>query len=134
VNRSVQTASSFALPLALLATSACGDGDTGAGGGGDGRYRPAKNGVPVAEATSCSELSSALESARTRLSCTMTTPTCPSLVRTKVGGEACLQYDEGTIDGCAEHYRESGDCDELKSRFDDCVIAAIVGSAPAGCD
>jgi len=134
VKRFLQVAIALALPFGLLTTSACGDGDTGAGGGGDGRYRPAKNGVPVAEAAACAELSTALESARTRLSCTMTSPTCPSLVRTRVGGEACLQYDEGTIDGCAEHYRGSGDCDELKARFDDCVIAAIVGSAPGGCD
>lgn len=134
MSRSLPSASFVALSVVSLAVFACGDGDSGAGGGGDGRYRPAKNGVPVAEATACSELSRALESARTRLSCTMTSPTCPSLVRTRVGGEACLQYDEGTIDGCAEHYRGSGDCDELKARFDDCVIEALAGSAPAGCD
>jgi hypothetical protein len=119
--------------LSIAASSGCGGSDTGAGGG-DGRYRPAKNGVPVAESTACNTLLAAASSRRTDLACTLTTPTCPAFVRSRNGGEACLQYDEGTISGCAAHYDEAADCEDLSARLDDCVFESIAGSAGAGCE
>lgn len=87
------------------------------------------------EEAACEALRSALSSKLQSFQasgCVMTVRTCPSLVQF-VGGEPCLQYDQGTVQGCVTYFQESASCEELKTRADDCAFEAIDGSAPAGC-
>ena len=117
-------------------SSAGGAGDQGSSssGAGDGKVRPAKNGMPMSEDGACQALHGALQSKREAFQgCVMTLRTCPSLVQVAVGGEQCLQYDQGTVQGCVAHYQGATDCDDLKKRNDECVFEAIAGSAPNGC-
>lgn len=89
----------------------------------------------MTEDGACQALHGALESKLQSFQaqgCVMTLRTCPSLVQI-AGGEPCLQYDQGTVQGCVTYYNESADCDELKKRSDDCAFEAISGSAPNGC-
>lgn len=116
-------------------SSGSGSGASGQGGQGDGKFHPPTNGTPIAEDAACQALRNALESKLMSFQsdgCVMTLRTCPSLVQI-VGGEPCLQYDEGSVQGCATYYQESTSCDELKSRSDDCAFEAIAESAPNGC-
>ena len=124
---------------ALCGTSGCGD-DAGSGGGNatstatgdDGRYHPQKSGQPQDEASACQALLTALEQTRTQLGCTTTLRTCPSLVQTE-GGAPCLQYDAGTITGCAAYYREAMDCPDFQARLTNCAFEPISGSEGLGC-
>lgn len=113
-------------------SSSSGTGAQGQGGD-DGKFHPPTNGTPVAEDAACRTLRDALESKLTSLQgCVMTLRTCPSLVQI-VGGEPCLEYDQGTVQGCVTYYQEATSCDDLKSRADTCAFEAIAGTAPNGC-
>jgi len=128
----------------VVGLSACGDDGDGAssGGagnagssssGGDGKVRPPKNGVAMSEDAACQALRNALAAQQQAIQgCVMTLRTCPSLVQI-IGGEPCLQYDQGTVQGCVAHYQAATDCEDLKKRNDECVFEAIAGSAPGGC-
>ncbi len=132
------------LVMGLATALGCGDdtenadstastGSQGQGGEDDGKFHPPANGTPLSEADACSALLTALTNKRNALpSCIFTVRTCPSLVQA-VGGEPCLQYDEGTIAGCVSYYGDAVDCADLMSRSDDCAFEAIEASAPAGC-
>jgi hypothetical protein len=129
----------LAVLLSALGLLACGDsgsagGDGGAGGAvpDDGRFRPDPSGVAIDEADACGRLLDAAENVRGELQCVLTLRTCPDLVRLPAG-DSCLNYDEGTIDGCVDYLEASADCDELKARLESCVFLPIEGSAPAGC-
>ncbi len=116
-------------------TSTSGGGAQGQGGEGDGKFHPPANGTPMSEEAACEALRDALQSELQSFQasgCVMTLRTCPSLVQT-IGGEPCLQYDQGTIQGCVTYYQDSASCDELKTRSDSCAFEAIAGSAPGGC-
>jgi hypothetical protein len=45
----------------------------------------------------------------------------------------CLQYDEGTVQGCVAYYGMASSCDALAAAITNCEIAPIAGSAPKGC-
>ena len=113
-------------------SSSSSEGGQGQGGESDGKYHPPSNGMAMTEDAACKALQNALSSKVQSLACVMTARTCPDLVR-RVGGADCLQYDQGTVQGCVTYYQESASCDELKTRADDCAFEAIEGSAPAGC-
>jgi hypothetical protein len=118
-------------PLALLA--ACGSSDGGgAGGGGDGKVHPAGNGVAMSEADACDALSNAQSTQDLSLMCVATNQTCPDLLRSEFT-TACLQYDQGSVQGCIAYYGMATTCDTLKSSIADCAVTPIAGSAPMGC-
>jgi hypothetical protein len=126
--------------VALLTTPGCGSDETKNNGSttgepmdaGDGRYHPPGNGQHVAEDAACSALQSAQESKVQSLQCPITTRTCPSLLRVEFG-VACLEYDEGSVQGCVDYYKSKMNCDDLAVAIKDCVVTQYVGSEPNGC-
>ncbi len=125
-------ARAFAL-LFLLAPLACGSGGGGTGGGGsnDGKFHPATDGKPVAEADACGALVGALQAKFQALSCVGTTRQCPEFLSSQFG--SCLEYDDGTVQGCADYYAKQTTCDELQTAITGCVVQPIAGSSGKGC-
>jgi hypothetical protein len=119
--------------LCLLGPMACGGGGGGSGGGGgaDGKYHPKGNGDPIAEADACGALATAIQAKFQSLSCVGTTRQCPDFLRAQFG--SCLQYDEGTVQGCADYYAMQTSCDALESAISGCVVQPIDGSSGKGC-
>ena len=100
--------------------------------GNDGKFHPPTNGMTMAEDEACEALHKAIDTTRSTLQCTGTTRTCPSLVQI-ASGAMCAEYDQGTITGCADYFKQAPDCTELSTRIDTCVYVAIPGSSPKGC-
>lgn len=121
--------------LAALALPACGaDTTSGAGGGGgDGKYHPAGNGQRWSQSVACDALLTAQGALAQSLSCAVTLRPCPTLLQVMAGGADCLEYDQGSVQGCVEYYASQGSCDSLMRSFDDCVVTSFEGSAPNGC-
>ncbi|HVY45609.1 MAG TPA: hypothetical protein VHB21_07000 [Minicystis sp.] len=119
----------------MVAAAACGSGSgdttSGSGGGGDGKVHPTPNGKAEAEAAACQTLVGEIEAQFQSLACVGTTRQCPDFVRSQFG--ACLEYDEGTVQGCADYYAMQTSCDALATAIDGCVIAPIDGSEGSGC-
>ena len=61
-----------------------------------------------------------------------TSPTCPSLLRADFG-TACMEYDQGSVEGCIDHYNDAKTCDTLALNADDCRITPYPGTEPTGC-
>ena len=131
------TATTFLMILAMFAIPACGDGGEGAGGSGaggsDGKYRPAGNGQRQDEADACNALSKAQDARNAALACIATLRPCPSLLRVMMSGTECLEYDQGSVQGCIDYYNQQTDCDALAKSIDACVVTSFAGSAPSGC-
>jgi hypothetical protein len=113
------------LGFALLA--ACSSDESGGGGGGP--FAPPGNGVPMGEKAACDALQSAVYDRGAALACgPITLPACPGyLVK---ANESCLQYDQGTVQGCAGYIGGLG-CAELQSY--QCIVKSLPGTAPNGC-
>lgn len=87
----------------------------------DGKVRPAKNGKAVAELEACEAVKKGVQSKQDSLQCgAATSRPCPDMLRV-VYGENCA-YDEGTVQGCVEHYGEQKSCDELTQAYEDCIL------------
>jgi hypothetical protein len=123
--------------LASVSPAACGGDDTGSApqpDAGDGKIHPEPNGVHVSEDAACQALLNGYEARYAALGCTVgTMRTCPSLVRAQVGGAMCVEYDEGSVQGCVEHYAKQTSCEALALSVDECVITAYLDTAPNGC-
>jgi hypothetical protein len=122
--------------LLAMALSACGsDGGSGGGGAGgeDGKYHPAGNGQHQSQADACDALSEAQDAKSKALACTTTSRPCPTLILVQVGGTECLEYDQGSVQGCVDYYDKQATCDELAKAVDACVVTSFPGSAPNGC-
>ena len=114
--------------------TACGDEDPPAEeDAGDGKVHPAPNGVHTTETAACDALVNAYEARRAALACTGTTRTCPGYLRVQVSGTACLEYDQGSVDGCIAYYQEQPDCESLAQASDICIVTSYPGTEPAGC-
>ena len=109
-----------------------GSESSGAGGGGDGKFHPAGNGTAQSESAACSALTNAASSDALAIGCVSTTPTCPDFLREEFT-TACLQYDEGTVQGCVSYYAKATTCDGLSSAVADCAVMPIAGSSGKGC-
>lgn len=138
IMRLVSTAASaLILILVALAVPACGSDGTGAGGAGgstgDGKYHPPGNGQHMAQDAACDALSQAQDARNTAMVCTATSRPCPSLILVQVGGTECLEYDQGSVQGCVDYYDMQTTCDALAQAIDNCVVTAFAGSAPNGC-
>lgn len=99
---------------------------------GDGRYRPPGNDVHTSEDAACSALSSAQDAKVQGLKCSITTRTCPSLLRVEFS-TACMEYDEGSVQGCIDYYKKQTNCSDLAVAIKDCVVTPFLGTEPAGC-
>lgn len=96
-----------------------------------GPYTPTPNGVAMSEMEACTVLLGAVAENVDRLGCTYAAPDCPEYLRNS-GAPICSQYDEGTVQGCADFYAVFTSCAEFQSR--PCHIQNIENSAPNGCD
>jgi hypothetical protein len=128
-----------ALALSLLALVACGSGSsdgTGGGdggtGGSDGKYHPPGNGVAMSETDACAALSQATDTDSLALMCLATSVTCPDRLREEFT-TPCLQYDQGSVQGCVAYYAAATTCTKLYAALDGCAVTPIAGSAPKGC-
>ena len=128
-----------ALALSLLALVACGSGSnaaTGGSGGGsggsDGKFHPPTNGVAMSETDACAALSQATDADSLALMCLSTSATCPDLLREEFT-TPCLQYDQGSVQGCVAYYAAATTCATLDMALDGCAVTPIAGSAPKGC-
>lgn len=123
-----------ALPLTL---AACGSsepsGTGGSGGSGDGKVRPEGNGQRQSQAAACKALLDAQDARGQALQCTITSRPCPTLIQVMVGGKDCLEYDQGSVQGCVDYYAQQNDCDAFSKALDACLVTAFLDSAPAGC-
>ncbi|MCK6591334.1 MAG: hypothetical protein HUU21_18535 [Polyangiaceae bacterium] len=99
---------------------------------GDGRYYPLGNNTHISEAAACAALEDAQSSRVQALKCSITTRTCPSLLRVEFL-TACMEYDEGSVQGCVDYYETKKNCTDLKDAIEKCVITAFPGSEPNGC-
>jgi hypothetical protein len=127
-------ASSVAI-LVALAVSACGsDGGGGGGaGGGDCKVHPAGNGQHQSEADACDALADAQNARSKAMECTTTLRPCPTLLQVMAGGTTCLEYDQGSVQGCVDYYNQQTTCEDLAKAIDACVVTAFTDSAPNGC-
>lgn len=116
------------LALALFAV-ACGEE---APDPGDGKYHPAANGVHTTETLACNALVDAHGKALLALGCVGTSRTCPGYLRTQFA-ENCLEYDQGSVNGCVDYFKARTTCEELNAALDGCVITSYPGTAPKGC-
>jgi len=127
----------LALAFSLLSLLACGSApSTGTGGSGsggsDGKFHPPGNGTPMSESDACNALSQATSADSLTLMCLSTSPTCPDLLRSEFT-TPCLEYDQGTVQGCVAYYAAATTCAGLDAAIAGCAVAPIAGSAPKGC-
>ena len=122
------------VPLAACGSSSSGGGggSGGTGGGSDGKFHPMGNGTAESETDACSALTHAASSLALSLGCISTTPTCPDFLRSEFT-TACLQYDEGSVQGCISYYGMAKTCDALSTSVSNCAVMPMAGSAPKGC-
>jgi hypothetical protein len=138
--RRLQIALSAAL---LIAMQGCGGSEThetndqtSSGGppieAGDGRYHPPANNTHVSEAAACDALAKAQDDRVQALKCSITSRLCPALLRAEFI-TACMEYDEGSVQGCVDYYLTKKTCDDLKDAFENCVVTPYPGTEPNGC-
>jgi len=124
---------SMSVVFALFAAACGGDETTNTTGDpSDGRHHPQGNGQHVAEAAACDALVQAQQSRFTALSCVGTTRSCPDFLRAEFT-TACMEYDQGSVQGCVDYYAEATACDDLTKRIADCVVTPFRGTEPKGC-
>ncbi len=123
------------LPLLAAIWPACGGESSSAtspGDAGDGKYHPEGNGEHITEDAACQALADAQSSIALNAGCVATSRPCPDLLRA-VFGTACMEYDQGSVQGCIDYYAEQTTCGALTSSFDECVVTPFPGTEPAGC-
>jgi hypothetical protein len=86
----------------------------------------------MSEADACNTLSMAQDADNGALMCTATSRPCPTLLRAEFV-TSCLQYDQGSVQGCVAYYGMATTCEELAAAIAACAIMPIDGSAPKGC-
>ncbi len=96
----------------------------------DGKFHPAPNGVHLSEAEACDTVMAALQDRALALGCASTIRPCPNFLRVHYQ-PACMEYDQGTVQGCADYFAELTACTELVD--DACVLEPFPGSEPDGC-
>ena len=127
----------LASSLSALLLPACGADSTSGSTGDppnadDGKFHPPGNGTPVSETAACTMLTDAQSKQFMMLGCASTTRVCPDFLRSQSATE-CLQYDEGSVNGCLQFYSDAKTCKDLSTAAGKCVVATITGSAPKGC-
>ncbi len=117
------------VPLLVLLACSCG-GETTAPDAGDGKVHPPPNGVTTSETQACQRLLGALQNRAFALGCSTTLRPCPELLRAQFT-TPCMQYDQGTVDGCVSYFNTRSACAELAAEI--CVVVPYPGTEPAGC-
>jgi hypothetical protein len=91
------------------------------------------NGQHITEAAACEALLDAQEAKIGSLKCAITTRICPSLIR-MMTGEACVEYDEGSVQKCVERYSEASSCESLEDAISACAVTFYPGTKSADCN
>jgi hypothetical protein len=86
----------------------------------------------MSEADACNALSAAQDADDGALMCSATSYPCPDLLRAEFS-TSCLQYDQGSVQGCIAYYAMAMTCDALAAAIAGCAVTPIAGSAPKGC-
>jgi hypothetical protein len=131
-SRRFLVASLVSLGLLACSSSSTSGTTSGAGGADDGKLHPPGNGVAMSETDACNAVSNALDSDYLALGCVATSQSCPDLLRAQFGAD-CLQYDQGSVQGCVSYYGMAASCAALDTAASNCVVTALAGSAPKGC-
>ncbi len=130
----------FLLAAVACAALAC-SGDDGTGGsklgsgssaatGSDGKVHPAADNVLINEAEACKLVRDAILKTQTDLKCVGTIQDCPSFLRATYV-KACMKYDHGTAQGCADYFAAIKDCNKIIP--DECVLVAHPETEGQGC-
>jgi hypothetical protein len=117
-------------PLVVLLACSCGDDSGSEPDPGDGKVHPAPNGVHTSETQACARLQAALHDRAFELGCSTTLRPCPELLRAQFT-TPCMEYDEGSVDGCVAYFATRPSCTELGAET--CVVVPYPGTEPAGC-
>jgi len=126
--------------MALWLVVACSDDSDGneltsaatssGAGGGDDRFHAQPNGVHTSETAACDTLRTAVEGRVLALGCVKTLRPCPSFLTATYQPE-CMEYDEGSVQGCVDYFNGINVCDDLDES--QCVLTSYPGTQPAGC-
>ncbi len=108
----------------------CADDDPAPGPGDDGKFHPPASGQHTSETAACDALQGAFRDQAIALGCTNTVRACPGFLRVHYSPD-CMEYDQGTVDGCIDFFQNVGDCAALVE--DACVLITYPGTEPAGC-
>lgn len=92
-----------------------------------------ENGQHITEAAACETLVDAQEARAIELGCLMTMRICPTFLRVMTG-EACVEYDEGSVQLCIERYNAASSCDNLAEAIDECTVNFYPDTQSADCD
>lgn len=95
-----------------------------------GAVQPDGNGQALGESKACQEYTDALKAASDKLHCGAASYSCPEYIR-PAGGQACLQYDQGSVSACADLIKKYASCDDFHTQ--PCIVTVLPGTAPAGC-
>jgi hypothetical protein len=117
--------------VALVAAACTSSPDTGSTVPAEqGATQPEGGGTAMSESDACQAIAKAEDQARNRLSCGATShASCPDYIRPN--GEACLEYDQETVEQCAKAIGAYTSCDDFANH--PCFVTPIAGSAPKGC-
>jgi hypothetical protein len=107
------------------------DDDDDGSGGTDTRYHAPPDGTHMGEMAACDALRNAFQDTAVQLKCSKTVRTCPGFVRANYDPD-CVEYDQGSVQGCAEYYGSVASCQALVDT--DCVVTVYPGTEPAGCN
>jgi hypothetical protein len=91
-----------------------------------GARQPGAGGAFISEARACAELQAAEADARAALGCSAVRRDCPAFIR-PAGGEACFEYSQASVKGCADLYDSFNSCEDFA--LHPCLI-----SAASNCD
>jgi len=91
----------------------------------------AEPGPTLGEAEACEAVHDAYVDRGLEIGCAVTLRECPLFVRVPAG-DACLLYDEASVERCKSLFASSTTCKELWNNA--CVPDPVEGSAPKGCD
>ena len=125
--------------LAFAWLGACGDEDMGstfqpstvsASSGAGAKEVPPPNGVKISEKEACELLLEAFSEGRTKACGTSTLPACPQFLRSQYQPN-CMQYDEGSVNGCVSYFKMLKVCDDFVAT--DCGLTTYPDTAPMGC-
>jgi len=94
-----------------------------------GAVQPDAGGPLISEASACNQVQSAEAAARASLGCPAVKLACPGAIR-PAGGEACFEYSQGSVDGCAALFDSFKSCDDFA--LHPCLISALSVCDSAG--
>jgi hypothetical protein len=92
---------------------------------------PEPNGQMITEAVACGLMHDAFVQRKMTLNCGVsTTRQCPGFLQVYYDPD-CTMYDQGSVQGCVDHYLSILQCDALIE--DVCVPTNYPGTEPSGC-